>query len=286
MKRVFALALVCALIMVTAICANAESAIGYVRSTTMNIYSSTSTHAKVLRVMCKGQKVTVTAVKSGWCRLENASGQIGYCKASSLSKTNPSAGKCWIIDDVGCPVHTSSGKTVSAYYGQCFTFVKTDGAKTYICNGKGEVGYVDSKCVTRSNPYTRNTLVYAQTSGEILYKKAYGKSDVVSVSKNAPLTLVSLSPEQFWCAVLYKGKIYYTHPTLLDTSKAPSAGSVYAVTGNEAVFASPKWSAKVVANLKKGDLVRLVGYSKQFGAKVITTDGITGYLSALPIKHS
>ena len=282
MRKVLSMIFMAAVVMFIAACALAESVTGYVKSGTMKVYASPTTSSRVLVTMVKGQKVTVVAHRKGWCRLQNAAGRIGYCKSTNLSKTDVNAGKCWIISDTACLVHASSGKTVQVTYGQCFTYVRTEGSRTYIKNRSGEIGWIDSDLVTRNNPFNLNTTVYTQVSGKLLQKTAFGKSSASKVSKNTRMTLLSVSPEKSWGAVLYKGKVYYVYYQLLNTKKAPSNGAFCVMRFDANIYKKASMSSKLIARVREGDLVRLTGFVKNFGAKIMTRDGVSGYISALP----
>ena len=248
----------------------------------MKVYVSPTTSSRVLITMVRGQKVTAVVHSNGWCRLRNAAGKIGYCKSSNLSKADVNAGKCWIISDTACLVHASSGKSVQVTYGQCFTYVKREGSRTYIKNRSGETGWIDSDLVTRNNPFNLNTTVYTQVSGKLLQRTAFGKSSASKVSKNTRMTLLSVSPEKTWDAVLYKGKVYYVYAQLLSTKKAPSNGAPCVMRFDANIYKKADMSSKIIARVREGDLVRLTGFVKNFGAKIMTRDGISGYISALP----
>lgn len=283
MRRILSMILVIAFVTALAACAVAEGVTEYVKSNTMKVYALPKASSKVLATLYRGQKVSVVAYSKGWCQLENASGKTGYCKASNLSKTDINSGKCWVINDVACLVHTSSGKTVRVTYGMCFTYVKKEGSKTWIKNRAGEIGYIDSDLVSRTNPFNLYETVYPQVSGKLLLKTAFGKSSAINVSKNTKLTLLSVSPDKTWGAVLYRGKVYYVFHQLLNTEKAPSDGAVCVMQLDDTpVFTKASMTSKILTRLKKGDLVRLKGFVKGYGAKITTQDGVTGYISALP----
>ena len=64
----------------------AETKTVYVKSNTLKVYNSAK---KVLGTMNFGQSMSCTAVNGSWARVVNGAGQVGYCKTSGLTLTNP-----------------------------------------------------------------------------------------------------------------------------------------------------------------------------------------------------
>lgn len=58
---------------------------GYVAVEKAKVYKSYSTSSKVLGTLTLNTKVTVTAVKDSWCRIENDDGDVAYMRLKDLS---------------------------------------------------------------------------------------------------------------------------------------------------------------------------------------------------------
>ena len=66
-----------------------EPAEVYVADTLLKVYEKTSTASTVMGIMAFGEKLTRLAVDGEWAKVENASGEVGYCKSSGISKDDP-----------------------------------------------------------------------------------------------------------------------------------------------------------------------------------------------------
>jgi len=263
----------------------AESVTGYVKTDKLKVYQSASTSSKVLGTMRKGQTLTVLSTKNGWCQVKNSAGKVGYCKASGLSKTNPDSEKCWVSYGGTLTVRGANGKEAgTAWFGQCFTYVKTENGKTWFKNSKGQLGYFDSDCVTRTNPFKYNDTVYAQCAGKLLYKKAQAKGSGITLKKNTKLTLRAVSDDKNWAIVEYRGKRYYIQYPFIAPEKAPSVGRVYTVTVSGTVCKNANGTGGVLARLSAGDQVRLLG-ATAYGCKVQTQSGVVGYIGGCALKR-
>lgn len=60
-------------------------------ATNLTFYASNSTSSASLGTLSFGESVTCTGEGSGWTRAVNAAGDVGYCKTSGLTTTNPNS---------------------------------------------------------------------------------------------------------------------------------------------------------------------------------------------------
>ena len=61
----------------------------YVAKATLKVYQKASSSSSVLGTMSYGEKLTRVGEDGSWSKVKNSSGDVGYCKTSSLTEKNP-----------------------------------------------------------------------------------------------------------------------------------------------------------------------------------------------------
>ena len=88
-KALSLLLILCMVLALAPVTAQAATFTVYVVSNTVKVYSKISTSSSVLGTMSYGESMTCLATNSGWAAVKNSKGAIGFCKISALSNVNP-----------------------------------------------------------------------------------------------------------------------------------------------------------------------------------------------------
>ena len=198
-KALSLLLILCMVLALAPVTAQAATFTVYVVSNTVKVYSKISTSSSVLGTMSYGESMTCLATNSGWAAVKNSKGAIGFCKISALSNVNPNtlSQKAYINGD-SVPVYrrpeTSAPVMMKLKRGSSYTAVAItkDGSWVRLKNGN-YYGYVQTKYLSKtadsgsSGSSGLNTTVYISantlkaydrpsTSGKSLGTMSYGES--------------------------------------------------------------------------------------------------------------
>lgn len=282
-KRLTALLLVLCLsigILPAAKPAKAASFTVYVISNTLPVYKGVSTSARVLGTMSFGESLICIAYNSSWAAVQNAQGQIGYCKITGLSNVNPNTlRKTAYITANNVPIYrkpsTSSGVMMKLKLNSKYAAVAVTPDKNWVRLQNGRYfGYVQSQYISASpvssggnvNPpnvstgtvyIVSNTLkayASASTSSRCLGTMSYGES----------MTLLGSTGS--WARIRNSsGAVGYCLLSGLSTKNPNSYNEkVYINANNVPVYRKPLTSSGVMMKLKR---------NSAYTAVAITADG-------------
>lgn len=252
--------------------ASAESYTVYVVSNTLKVYKKVSTSSSVLGTMSYGESMTCLATNSSWAAVKNSSGQIGYCKISNLSTSNPNTlKKDAYITANNVPVYrkpdTSASVMMKLNKNSRYTAVAVTPDKEWVRLQNGKYyGYVQSKYLSTSaleednnnnnnNSIIQdnlNTTVYIISNTLTAYKKASTSSSSLGVmSYGESMTLLSISGE--WARIRNSsGAVGYCKLSGLSNVNPNSySQKIYINANNVKVYRKPSTSAGVMQTLSK-----------------------------------
>ena len=128
----------------------------YVTATLLSCYASNSTDSQLLGVMSFGESMTCTGSGTGWLRVVNDAGTVGYCKEDGVSLTNPNtSGTALYAQSAGVKVYkkasTSSDVLMTLSLNAQVTGVALSADKTWVRLYNGSAyGYVESRYLATS----------------------------------------------------------------------------------------------------------------------------------------
>ncbi len=285
----------------------AESRTVYVASNTLKVYKKASTSSKLLGVMAYAEKLSCLAVSDSWARVENASGDIGYCKKSSLTTENPNTlDKTVYITKSGVKVYSRPSTSAEVLVkvgdgdlkkGYTAVAVTSDGDWVRLKNGKSygyaQMKYISSAPAADEAADELSETVYVSSNTLKVYKKTSTSSAVLgTMSFGESLTLLQASDE--WAKVRNdSGSVGYCKLSAL-TDENPNGLPVtaYATKDDVKVYKRPSTSADVLKKLEEGKGVDMVAVNKDRDwARVELSGGKYGYvqtkflvLDALPAE--
>lgn len=293
MKTRFAAALVLLSILLGSLsCALGESIRVYVSANSLKVYKMPAASSSVLGVMAYGEDMLCLAANGDWARVQNAGGAIGYCKISSLSKTDPNelSDKVYLAESAS--VHrrpdTASSVMMTAAQGASYTAVAIteDGDWYRLKNGR-YYGYVESEYISYDPVEDGNadpTAVYVVSNTLNVYKDAATTTKLLGTMCFGD-KLALLATAGGWAKVKNSGGSFgYCKLDGLSTAnpcKLDKTG--YAKADGVPVRKKPLADAAVIKTLSAGDGVRAVAFTKDEGwARVYLSSGSYGFVEA---KH-
>lgn len=271
----------------------AESRTVYVASNTLKVYKKASTSSKLLGTMAYAEKLSCLAVSDSWARVENASGDIGYCRKSSLTTENPNTlDKTVYITKSGVKVysHPSTGAEVLVKVGdgdlkKSYTAVAvtSDGEWVRLKNGKSygyaQMKYISSSPAADESADELSETVYVSADTLKVYKKASTSSTVLgTMSFGESLTLLRLGDE--WARVQNaSGSVGYCRLSgLTDENPNGLPVTAYATKDDVKLYKQPSTSASVLKKLEKGKGVDMVAVNKDRDWARVELSGVWGYV--------
>ena len=128
----------------------------YVTATLLSCYASNSTESKLLGVMSFGESMTCTGSGTGWLRVVNDAGAVGYCKEDGVSLSNPNtSGMALYAQSSGVKVYEKASTssevltTLSLNAKVAGVALSSDKAWVRLYNG-ASYGYAESKNLATS----------------------------------------------------------------------------------------------------------------------------------------
>lgn len=300
MKTRFAAALVLLSILLGSLsCALGESIRVYVSTNSLKVYKKPAASSSVLGVMAYGEEMLCLAASGDWARVQNAGGAIGYCKISSLSKTNPNELSDRIYLTKKASVYrrpdASSSVMMTAAQGACYTAVAItgDGDWYRLKNGR-YYGYVESEYISYDpveDDKAEVTAVYVVSNTLNVYKDAATTTKLLGTMCFGD-KMALLATANGWAKVQNSaGAIGYCKLDGLSTanpSKLDKTG--YAKADGVPLRKKPLADAAVIKTLSAGEGVRAVAFTKdEVWARVYLSSGSYGfvetkYFSSKPVK--
>ena len=253
------------------------------------VHRSPSTKSGRVRVLRRGDTVTLTAYTSDgkWARVTDGT-KSGFVPSIYLDDA-PQAD--------GTPVWCSVGSTevmvnpdgwtqiTTLSYGQQAWLVGYTANNTVakIRNGKGYVAYCDVNALTTADPATLSTPVYAQATGRVLSDGTGDNARHFNVNKGAKLTLLGIDPSSNWALVKQGKRKLYIPYVFLGTERIGRNYKVVISNQDAPLYQSAKADAAILGTLPMGTRLNLLG-GDGFTARVATisdgtTQAVTGYIS-------
>lgn len=251
--------------------ARAESYTVYVIENTLKVYSKVSTSSSVLGTMSYGESMTCLATNQSWAAVKNSSGQIGYCRISSLSTSNPNTlNKTAYINSANVPVYrkpsTSSSVMMTLKKNSKYTAVAVTEDQNWVRLKNGNYyGYVQAKYISASAQEDSgsgdstaqdklNTTVYIASNTLKVYNKASTSGKVLgTMSYGESMTLLAISGS--WAQVRNSsGTVGYCKFSGLSNVDPNSYSvKIYINANGVKVYRKPTTSAGVMQTLKQND---------------------------------
>ncbi len=284
-KMLAVLVLICLLagVMPTGLSALAASQTVYISSNTLKAYKSAKTSSKVLGVMSYGEKMTLLATSGSWARIRNSSDEVGYCKLSGLTTSNPNKydDKIYINASkvkVYKKPDTDSRVMMTLNKNSSYTIVAITSDKEWarLKNGR-YYGYVQTKYISTTkvddeSSIPSGTTVYISANTLNAYKSAKTSSKVLGVmSYGEKMTLLATSGD--WAQIRNSSKavgycklsgLTTVNPNNLDTR-------VYVKRSGAKIYKKPSSSASVLTTAKLND---------SYTAVAVTSDSAWARLKA------
>lgn len=276
-KRILAALLALCLLWGCLPCAMAESYRVYIIADNLKILDRPSSSAKNLGTMAYGQSLTCLDVEDGWAKVENADGDVGYCKTKYLSEENPNTlDEAIFIREDGVKVYrrptTSSDVMMTLGENDSYILVALtpDGDWARLKNGK-YYGYVRTKYIARSESRPEedadgdeeapsgSTTVYICANTLKVYQKASSSSKLLgTLSYGDKMKLVSLDDD--WAKIENPaGDVGYCKFSGL-TTKNPNTLDERRYLNRDGVkiYAKPDTDAKQLASGGLNDRITVV----------------------------
>lgn len=263
-------------------CAVAEGYKVYIIANNLKVLERASSSADNLGTMAYGQSLTCLAVNGDWAKVENADGEIGYCKAEYLSTENPNTleEKIYIRED-GVKVYrrptTSAGVMMTLMQNDSYTCVAIteDGSWVRLKNGK-YYGYVKAKYISSTqiggetdepemdeDEDISGTSVYVISNTLKVYQKASSSSKLLgTLSFGDKMKLVSL--EDDWAKIENpSGDTGYCKFSRLSTKNPNTLEERrYLNENGVSIHAKPTTDAKLLATGKLNDRITVVAVTE------------------------
>jgi len=253
--------------------ARAESFTVYVTDNTLKVYAKVSSSSSVLGTMSYGESMTCIAHNDSWAAVKNSKGQIGYCKISALSVSNPNnMSKTAYVNAENVPVYrkpdTDASVMMKLAKNSKYTAVAMTADKQWVRlkNGK-HYGYVQAKYLSaefqeelppvelpednsQSSPPEQdslNTTVYIITNTLKAYSRASTSSTVLgTMSYGESMTLLSISG-QWACIRNASGAVGYCKAGSLSNVNPNTYNSkIYINSDGVKVYKKPSASSGVM----------------------------------------
>lgn len=120
----------------------------FVTDTILQVYGKPDTASPVLGNMCFGEQLVCVGTKSGWAKVRNSAGAIGYCSTSGLSLKDPNfGGTAAFVQSSGTKVYVRPDKASSVIttlnVNAQVTAVAVSGDKKWVrVKNGGSYGYI------------------------------------------------------------------------------------------------------------------------------------------------
>ena len=268
-------------------CAIAESYKVYVIADNLKVLAKASSSAKNLGTVAYGQSLICLEVSGSWAKVENANGEIGYCKTKYLSEDDPNTlDKTIYIKEKGVKVYrrptTSSDVMMELEKNSSYICVAVtpDGDWARLQNGK-YFGYVKTRYITSRKPESIpeedepeeddndnviiSTTVYIAANTLKAYQKASSSSKVLGVMPfGEKMKLLSIDDD--WAEIENPdGAVGFCKFSGLTTKNPNTLDKRYYLKQDGvSIYAKPDTGSKVLA---KGDM------NDRVTAVAVTQDG-------------
>lgn len=269
-RRAAALGVAICILLTLITAAYADTAPVYVNVLTAKVYKTPSTSAKTLGTMAYGEVMTGLEVRSGWVKVKNSSGSVGYCRQSDLTLSNPnfSARTMYSIAD-GVKVYSrpntsySAIGTVNSGGAVSVVAITPDGEWARLKNGN-RYGYAkyayftSNKTMPEIPPTETLTDIYVISNTLTIRKSASDSASVLgTMSYGEHMRLSSISGG--WAYVMNdSGARGYCKADGVSASNPNSAAKTITITKSSASYARPSASSSVVTRFSVGDTVSIV----------------------------
>ena len=278
MRRIFALILLLALLIPSCALATPNyryykpPIAVYVKADRAAVYKQPSAASTLLGRPKRGERFVCFAQGDGWAMLVNASGKIGYCQKSLLSK-KPVGERVWVDYDMACAVELDGGGTKTISLGQEYELIGTKGKRSHIRNAKGETGWCDSDMLSKKNPNGLHETLYVQCPGAKLFSQTVTTASARTLKQGQAVTAVAQRGS--WYRVKVNGRYGYMHALTLDSERAPADGrTLYWKYDGEPLY----MNGKIVCRPMKGEALKLKGVTRDGKSLTVKTlDGISGH---------
>lgn len=269
-------------ILPAAVPAKAASFTVYVISNTLPVYSKVSTSSSLLGTMSFGENATCIAYNNSWAAVQNAKGQIGYCKITGLSNVNPNTlSKAAYITASNVPVYrkptTDAGVMMKLSKNSKYTAVAVTPDKGWVRLQNGKYyGYVQTQyvsaspagsgnTVTPTPPSNLNTTVYIVSNTLKAYASPSTSSrSLGTMSYGESMTLLATSGS--WARIRNaSGAVGYCLLSGLSSVNPNSQNTkIYINANNIPVYRKPSTSSGVMMKL---------ALNSSYTAVAVTSDG-------------
>lgn len=262
MKRLLAmLVLVC--LLAVYVPAMAEDT-RYVSGTWTQVYKKASTSSAKCGKLSYGESVILIKEKSGWAKVQNEQGAVGFCKLSALTKNNPNTlnKTCYALS-AGVSVYrhalTSSKKLGALAKADAVTVVAaTKDGKWFRIEYESGYGYVRSASLSKTQPEVP-TVMYICTNTAVVYKSASTASTKLLLM-NYGESLVRRKTSGSWAKVKTSGGVvgWVKKSTLTLDDPNGDEETWYVAKATAPVRVSPLSSSQRLDTLTKDEPVSVV----------------------------
>ena len=260
----------------------------YAQMNSVVIHTTPSTKSGRVRILKKGDTVTMTAITSDgqWARVTDGS-KFGFVPTMYLDDA-PSA--------EGTPVWCNMGATElmvnpdawvqvgTLSFGQPVHLVGYVANNTIakVRNEKGAVAYCDINALTTADPATLSTPVYAQASGRVMCSDTGSSPNYYNINKNVRMTLLGVDPSGNW-ALVKQGKRKVYIPFVFLGNERPNRNFKVVVSNQDApLYQSAKSGAAILGTLPMGTRLNLMGGEHNLMKVSTISDGtvqaVVGYI--------
>jgi cell wall-associated NlpC family hydrolase/uncharacterized protein YgiM (DUF1202 family) len=303
MTRRVLVAIIAVLAIIAAYAAYADTQAVYVKAKSVPVYASASTSAKKLGTMQFGDRMEYLAHKSGWVKVQNARGEIGFCKQSALATDNPvGSPETHYAKSDGVKAHrrtstaTSAAKTYQA--GDAVEVVATtsDGKWHRVVIGDGH-GFVEGKDLVKQAPKEKvqdapreapreKIDVYIASNQATVYRTNSTSSkklgDVCFGEK-----FVQVDQSGNWSMIeRADGGLGWLRTSDITTDNPNGDGAtLHAKSGGTRIYARPKTNAKSLGTLKKGDGISVIATTSDGKWHRVSAGGKYGYVQTSKLEE-
>jgi cell wall-associated NlpC family hydrolase len=236
----------------------------YVSATWTNVYKKASTSSGRCGKLSFGESVTLIKDKSGWAKIRNEQGDVGFCKLSALKKKDPNtARKTLYALSAGVPVYrhalTSSKKLGTLAKGDAVIAVaSTKDGKWRRIEYEGGHGYVRGSALSSTQP-EMPTVMYIAANTAVIYKSASTSSKKLMLM-NYGESLVRRKTSGSWAKVKTSAGVvgWIKKKTLTLDDPNGTEETWYVSKATAPVRVSPSSSSDRLATLTKDEPVSVV----------------------------
>ena len=279
----------------------------YINANNIPVYRKPLTSSGVMMKLKLNSSYTAVAITAdgAWTRLKNSK-YYGYVQSKYISGS--------IIEDepeVDLPVEIPSEEVTETVYvsentasfyaepdstskllgtmvfGQALGLISVDDGWAKVKNDNSTIGYCRYMDITRYDPNTLSTMLYAVRDGVKVYTQPVSGAGVaVTLQINDAYTMIATTPDGLW-ARLSMGDGQYAYGELVDFSEKKVAEddspikditpkTVYVVSTVLPCYAQNNTSAKILGTMSFGESFTCTG-SGEGWARIVNDDGDVGF---------